>query len=64
MAARVVAFRKGLSEMGYAEGQNVQVEYHWLEGIYEQLNSAPNDVIRRRVVGDCHSRQHSCLAGR
>ena len=35
--------------MGYAEGQNVQVECHWLEGIYEQLNSAPNNVIRRHV---------------
>jgi ABC-type uncharacterized transport system substrate-binding protein len=50
MAGRVVAFRKGLSEMGYAEGQNVQVEYHWLEGIYEQLNSSLNDVVRRRVA--------------
>jgi putative tryptophan/tyrosine transport system substrate-binding protein len=50
MAGRVVAFRKGLSEMGYAEGQNVLVEYHWLEGIYEQLTSLLNDVVRRRVA--------------
>ena len=29
------AFRKGLNETGYIEGQNVMVEYHWLEGQYD-----------------------------
>jgi ABC transporter substrate binding protein len=37
-AARyVAAFRKGLNKTGYVEGQNVTVEYHWLEGRYDRL---------------------------
>jgi putative tryptophan/tyrosine transport system substrate-binding protein len=49
-AGRVVAFRKGLSEAGYAEGQNVIVEYHWLEGHYERLPAVLADLVRRRVA--------------
>jgi putative ABC transport system substrate-binding protein len=49
-ANRVAAFRKGLSEAGCAEGQNVLVEYHWLEGHYERLPAVLADLVRHRVA--------------
>jgi putative tryptophan/tyrosine transport system substrate-binding protein len=49
-AGRVAAFRKGLSETGYTERQNVIVEYHWLEGHYERLPAVVADLVQRRVA--------------
>ena len=46
----VAAFRKGLSESGYFEGQNVTVEYYWLAGKYEQFAEVIGDLVRRRVT--------------
>src|SRR5205809_3907231 len=46
----VAAFHKGLNETGYFEGQNVTVEYHWIEGQFDRLPALMADLVRRRVA--------------
>src|SRR3954447_25479403 len=49
-ARNAAAFRKGLNETGYVEGQNVMVEYHWVEGQYDRMPSLMADLVRRQVA--------------
>jgi putative ABC transport system substrate-binding protein len=49
-AGYVAAFRKGLGETGYVEGQNTTVEYHWVEGQFDRLPALMADLVRRRVA--------------
>src|SRR5215469_18716031 len=46
----LAGFHKGLSETGYVEGQNVTVEYHWLEGKYDRVPELVADLVRRHVT--------------
>ena len=50
-ASRYLAgFRKGLSETGFVEGQNVSVEYHWMEGRLDRIPTLMADFVRRQVA--------------
>ena len=49
-AVYTAAFRKGLGESGYVEGQNVAVEYRYAENQYDRLPALAANLVRRRML--------------
>jgi putative ABC transport system substrate-binding protein len=48
-ATRIEAFKQGLRDLGYVEGQNIAIEYRWAEGRYERLPGLAAELVRLRV---------------
>src|SRR6516165_4766548 len=49
-ASRIAAFRQGLAQVGYVEGQNVVVEYRWAENQSDRLPAMVSDLVHRQVA--------------
>jgi putative ABC transport system substrate-binding protein len=59
------AFRRGLGETGFVEGQSVKIEYRWAEGRYAELPALAADLVNRKVdVIICNGGSATALAAK
>jgi putative ABC transport system substrate-binding protein len=49
-AGRMAAFRQGLGDTGFVDGQDVAIEYRWAEGNYNRVPEAARDLVQRSVA--------------
>src|SRR5215468_5578603 len=49
-ASMLVSFRRGLGDVGYAEGRNVAIEYRFTDGQYDRLSGQLSDLMQRNVI--------------
>jgi putative ABC transport system substrate-binding protein len=49
-ASGLAGFRTGLNEMGFVEGRNLAIDYRWMDGHFDRLPAAANELVRLRVA--------------